>query len=219
MPLPQKFHEEKVMTIKEKIYNRLSQWIMDGTLAPDEKINESEIAAYFSVSRTPVREALQLLSEQRLVKILPNKGSFVSSLKKEDAQELYEALAAINGYIAILACEKRTDDDIRVLKKLSDDFSAGVKRNLIKKLPELYKNFHLYIAFIANNNYLKEYLTQLTVHAYRYEYYYFNQSTDRSDSIKGHEDLIDAIIQRDKTTAHAIAEKNWTHTLQILSHT
>ena len=61
MPIPNKKEAILVLSAKEKIYKELSSWIIKGTMKPEEKINEAEIAAYFSVSRTPVREALQHL--------------------------------------------------------------------------------------------------------------------------------------------------------------
>ena len=54
-------------TAKERVYRTLRQWIIDGTMEPGERLNDVELAQYFSVSRTPVREAIQLLDRKSVV--------------------------------------------------------------------------------------------------------------------------------------------------------
>ena len=53
MPIPVKTPLEKQKTAKERIYILLREWIINGTLQPEEKISDQEISQYFSVSRTP----------------------------------------------------------------------------------------------------------------------------------------------------------------------
>ena len=73
MPIPVKTPLEKQKTAKERIYIQLREWIINGTLQPEEKISDQEISQYFSVSRTPAREAIQMLADQKLVEIYPGK--------------------------------------------------------------------------------------------------------------------------------------------------
>lgn len=74
MPIPTAPASEPRQTVREKIYNTMLEWIVNGTLQPGEKILDTEIAQYFSASRTPVREAIQLLADQRLIEITPGPG-------------------------------------------------------------------------------------------------------------------------------------------------
>lgn len=216
MPLPRKNQRLSHKSARDRIGDELSTWIMNRTLEPGEKLNEAEIAEYFSVSRTPVREALQVLMEHHLVDMIPNKGCYVTLIRKEDMQMLYEALAAVNGYLAILACRKRSDEDLAELEKYSYDFKNGVEKGILQELPELDARFHEKIADISQNMYLKDYLRSLSVQAYRYEFAFFNQSTDRSESVRGHEKLIEAIRSRDENKAFDIGVSNWTQTLRIV---
>lgn len=71
MPIPSADSGFDRTSAAQQIYNTLKEWIVDGTLMPGEFISDSEIAKYFSVSRTPVREAILLLSQQDFVKIMP----------------------------------------------------------------------------------------------------------------------------------------------------
>ena len=68
IPLPTNTPVQKRMSAKEQVYIQLRDWIINGTLRPNEKINDQDISQYFSVSRTPVREAMQLLSDQMCIR-------------------------------------------------------------------------------------------------------------------------------------------------------
>ena len=73
MPIPEKNVFEAPKSAKIRIYETLREWIIDGTLQPGEKILDSELSQYFSVSRTPVREAIQMLVEQKLIDVRPGR--------------------------------------------------------------------------------------------------------------------------------------------------
>jgi len=219
MPIPAKEKPTVQLSAKEKIFQELSRWIMNGTLAPNEKLNEIEIASYFSVSRTPVREALQLLAEQHLVEIIPGRGSFVTPVNQENAIPIYQALAAINGYISLLACDNRTESDLIKLKNLNDKLREAIEKGEKHTLSELDYDFHSYIADIAQNTYLKQYLLQLQIHAYRYENLFFTQGVNRLESVKIHDCLIEAIASQNKEKAWEAATDNWTQTIKTFNQT
>jgi GntR family transcriptional regulator, rspAB operon transcriptional repressor len=101
---------------REVVVERLREWIVYGVLAPGEVIRDSEIAGTLGVSRTPVREALVRLRDERLVAIVPQLGTFVTLISNdgvEDAAFVREALecAAIR-----LATERARPEDLAELQ-------------------------------------------------------------------------------------------------------
>lgn len=70
MPIPSKTESIQTLSVKDRIYNVVCEWIITGVLKSGEKILDSELAQYFDVSRTPVREAIQMLERQKLVKVI-----------------------------------------------------------------------------------------------------------------------------------------------------
>ena len=66
MPIPQNYSAPVKLSAKDRAYNQIQEWIVDGTLVPNEKINDAQLANALGISRTPVREALQLLALQGL---------------------------------------------------------------------------------------------------------------------------------------------------------
>ena len=71
MPIPQNYSAPVKLSAKDRAYNQIQEWIVDGTLVPNEKINDAQLANALGISRTPVREALQLLALQGLVAMKP----------------------------------------------------------------------------------------------------------------------------------------------------
>ncbi|MCD6728327.1 MAG: GntR family transcriptional regulator [Solirubrobacteraceae bacterium] len=100
-----------------QVYVALSEAIVRSELEPGRQLSENELASQLGVSRTPVREALARLREDRLVEVIPQIGTFVSRISDEavgDAQFIREALecAAVRR-----AAELATEDDVRILEE------------------------------------------------------------------------------------------------------
>src|ERR671938_632674 len=102
---------------RTQVYATLRDAIIRAELAPGRKLSENELANWLGVSRTPIREALVRLRDERLVAIVPQYGTFVSQISPQavsDAQFLREALecAAIRE-----AATLATEDDIALLEE------------------------------------------------------------------------------------------------------
>ena len=209
MPIPIRPPAEKQSSAKEKVYRQVAQWIIDGTMVPGEKLNEGEIAAFFSVSRTPVHEALMLLAEHHFVEILPSRGSFVSRLSLEEADAVYEAISALNGVLTGLACGRRTDEDVDGLEEINRQLSAALREKDGEEVLRLDDAFHLRLAEIAGNPYLIKYLRQLQMHITRFEHIFIRAEGDRQHSPQDHQAIIDAVAAGERARAAALAEANW----------
>ncbi|MEV6791535.1 GntR family transcriptional regulator [Streptomyces sp. NPDC051320] len=77
------------------IASRLTEAIMDGTLAPGRQLGEAELAGQLGVSRGPLREALQRLVQQGIARSEPHRGVFVTTLDEDDVRDIYLARTAI----------------------------------------------------------------------------------------------------------------------------
>ncbi len=148
--------------------------IVDGRLAPGQRLKEEELARELGISRTPVREALLILQTEGLVEATPNRGATVRSHTAEDLDDLYQLRALLEGYAARRAatrisaeclarlresCERferiRTEDDLREIVKENLFFhnsildAAGSHRlaAMVRKvieLPLVYKSYIWY---------------------------------------------------------------------------
>ena len=209
MPIPSADSGFDRTSAAQQIYNTLKEWIVDGTLMPGEFISDSEIAKSFSVSRTPVREAILLLSQQDFVKIMPSKGTKVTETSEETASYVYEAISCFSAEIARLAARKHTTEDIAQLKKLNRDFAFAVKQENHSRTMETDSAFHEYLLKMADNPYIAQSWNQLLPHATRYELLYFRDGVDKEISINEHKAIIKAIENNQEGEAARYSQQNW----------
>ena len=209
MPIPSTPRDVDRVSAQQQIYNTLKDWIVDGTLVPGEFINDSEIAKYFSVSRTPVREAILLLSQQDFVKIMPSKGTKVTETSEEAAAFIYEAISCLSAEIARLAVRKQKPGDIDELKRLNARFAFIMEAQDYSRILEADTNFHNYILKMADNPYMESCWRQILPHAHRYELLYFKSGINKVQSVADHDDIIRAIADKSEGEAARFSQQNW----------
>src|SRR5262245_35845991 len=93
-------------TLLDELLPRLNDMIIDGELDPGCRIPEEALCARFGVSRTPLREALKMLSVKGLVHLLPNKGANVVRITQQEAEELIPLLGIIESHASERACAR-----------------------------------------------------------------------------------------------------------------
>src|SRR6202022_3490537 len=103
----------------------LRDLIIHNELAPGKRLNERILCERLKVSRTPLREALKVLSHEGLVEILPNRGARVVSLALEDVRHLFEVIAGLEALAGRLACQRITDAEICDLKSIHFQMQAS----------------------------------------------------------------------------------------------
>src|ERR1700684_2095675 len=94
----------------------IEQLILSGELVVGQRINESDLAMRFGMSRGPIREALRALEESRLVRAEKNRGVFVREVSVEEADEIYDVREALAQLIGERVAERATPEQLRELE-------------------------------------------------------------------------------------------------------
>ena len=196
-------------TAKERVYRTLRQWIIDGTMEPGERLNDVELAQYFSVSRTPVREAIQLLSEQKLVRVIPSSGTYVAPIDEEDMRHVYQLLIGLQTMALELARTRITPEDMERLAALNETFLVCVKVGTAEDASSADYEFHHALCGLAGNPYLVEFSDQLELQARRNENRFFQETEALYDSYEGHKRILAALAAGDLAAAKAELRSNW----------
>src|SRR4051794_16074410 len=126
MPIPTDHAMPLRVSAKENAFIQLQDWIIDGTLHPGEKLNDTELAQALGVSRTPIRESLQLLEVQGFVKMYPGKATQVTEVDKESITDLLPPLAALQALSAELAIPHLTQETLALLESTNKRFADAV---------------------------------------------------------------------------------------------
>src|SRR5579864_6350248 len=90
----------------------LRKLIFSHTLKPGERIDEQALAKEFGISRTPLREALKVLHNDGLVKLVPRRGCFVAKLGERDMDEIYDMIGLLESACAGQAARNATPADV-----------------------------------------------------------------------------------------------------------
>ena len=117
-------------TFASIVGERIRSSIIDGTLPPGSQLNEVELATNYGVSRGPVREALQRLIQEGLLRSAPHRGVFVPVMTSEDIDDIYLAREAletaavrrITGTPGAVSVYKALD---RIVRSMSQAAAAG----------------------------------------------------------------------------------------------
>ncbi|WP_404348847.1 GntR family transcriptional regulator [Sutcliffiella horikoshii] len=207
MPIPSNYSSPTRVSAKKRAFAQIQEWIIDGTLQPKEKLNDAELAQALGVSRTPIREALQLLNVQGLVEMFPGVGTQVTSVNKEDITKILPPLGALEALAAELATPLITQATIDTLREINTAFARAIKKGDFYSALKQDEQFHNIIVENAQNSYLANSVSNLQAHVLRL---YFHQSIILTDaSIEEHESMLKAFENRDKETAAKIARTNW----------
>lgn len=200
-------------TVKNQIYENLKQWIIEGTLKPGEKLSDVDIATRFHVSRTPVREALQQLEMQKLIKSYPGKATIVTEVETDHIEKWYLPMISLQELAATIAIEKVTQEQIDHLKRLSEVFSSLVRSKADAiELQQADQDFHNYILQIAGNEYIIDFCNTLWIHIQRLEHRFFQKTMTLEESVFDHEELIRDFEMRDAFAISILTKNHWERT-------
>lgn len=205
------------ISVKQGIYETIKDWIIERRLKPGERIYDTELAAYFKVSRTPVREALQLLETQKLVKTYPGKATFVTELETDNIEKWYQPMATLQQLAVTLAADKITSVQMEQLRLAEEVFKECVKEQK-NPMPLLKadKEFHSCILDAADNEYIKDFCDVLWIHIQRLEFSFF-RDTPMEASIDEHEQLIRALERKDGYFASLCMKAHWERTMLVIN--
>lgn len=214
MPIPEKKDYIVRTTTRERIYKTLQHWIIAGTLLPEERLNDLELAQHFSVSRTPVREALQMLAEQKLVITVPSNGTFVAPIDQNDLVYVYELLAELQGFAIELSLDRISVEDLEQMRRINQTFYHYKDSAETEKIIHEDWEFHDYIAKMSKNPYVITYTEQLMMQAHRNEIHFFKTNTYTQQSYDTHEQIVQALQNHDLESAKMLMRNNWQISLQ-----
>lgn len=137
--------------ISDDIYKTIKACILDGTIIQGEHLKEMEIARQFNTSQAPVREAFKKLQQERLLKNIPFKGTFIEEVANEEIPEIYQLRAVLETISLKWFISKMTKENIKELKLIIKDMKDASLNNNIPLLVEKDIAFHKYICKISDS--------------------------------------------------------------------
>ncbi|MDG4674813.1 GntR family transcriptional regulator [Shinella sp. 838] len=183
------------------IYQHLLEDIVTLRRKPMDLLNEKELAEHFGVSRTPIREAIIRLSDDGLVDVFPQSGTFVSRIPR---RALYEAILirkSLENTNVSLAIEKATPADLDGLDRLLKEQAECREAGDYKQFHELDTAFHRQINVCAGFPGIWTMIQQVKVHIDRYRLLTLPQEGRLLRVVEEHKAVVDGLRRRDAASA------------------
>ncbi len=189
--------------LSDDVADQLETLILEGGIAPGARLDETKLAARFAVSRTPIREALQRLTNSGLVEHRPRRGAFV---RQPDARELvqtFEFMAELEGVAARLAALRITDAGLAALRACNAQCSAAVAEGDSDRYYAENETFHATIYRHAGNAPLEAECLRLQRRLRPYRRMQLRLRGRLSQSMDEHERIVEALAVGDGDGAAA----------------
>ena len=146
-------HQEVASTLREEIFA--------GTLAPGSVVDEVALCERLEISRTPLREALKVLTAEGLMRHEPRRGCFVNEVTEQDLDDIFPVIALLEGRCAYEAARNASDADLQELGVLHDRLQGHAKAVRITAYYATNFAIHEAIILLANNRWLSQSIADL----------------------------------------------------------
>jgi DNA-binding GntR family transcriptional regulator len=197
-------------SLAEQAYDAVRDMIVSLELRPGAVVSERELMERLQIGRTPVREALHRLAQEKFVEVYPRRGMFVTTVEIHDLAALSEVRLPLEGQAARLAAQRATEED-------REELEALVEAQLLlpgrpaRELMELDERVHRTIYRVARNEFLETSLEQYYVHALRIWYLALDRTSELGAAVHEHVGLIGAISAGDARQAEKLMRAHVQH--------
>ena len=195
-------------TYHVQVADRLRNMIMTGKLVEGDKINENELCETMGISKTPLREALRVLSGEGLIRLVANRGAFVAKPTFEEIAEMFDVMSLLEAFCARAACRKMTARDFTRLEKLHAKLETAFEKRDQEEYIRFNNQYHALVQEIAGNRTLNQIVTGLRKKILLYRFQSLNLPTRFEHSIREHRELLEAFRQREAATAETLMREH-----------
>ncbi|MFK7603008.1 GntR family transcriptional regulator [Deinococcus sp. SM5_A1] len=189
--------------VRDGVYEHLRRAVLDGEIAPGERIGEVELGERLGVSRTPIREAIMRLTQDGLLMGSANKGVRVRTVTAQEARDTYAVREELDGLGAALAAAAHTAADAAALRAALGEINAA-RDGDYRQQTRLDLGFHRAITGAAHNAALGDLARNLEqrVALIKHQTRTYNAHPDTAAQ---HAAILKAVLDRDAAAAREAA--------------
>lgn len=202
--------------LHSEVADRLRELIINGEIPARERLNERLLSERFNISRTPLREAIKILSLEGLVELLPNRGAVVTELTLREVEELFQVVGSLEALAGELACARATNKDLAEVSALHFEMAEHFQNGDRPEYYRLNQRIHQKIVGCAQNTELAKVYSNLSLRLDRARYM-ANFSQERwAQAMKEHENILNALQKRDSAALKTILKEHLDHKFAVL---
>ncbi|HKC19691.1 MAG TPA: GntR family transcriptional regulator [Candidatus Dormibacteraeota bacterium] len=191
----------------EEAYARLLERIVSLAMPPGSVVNEARLREELKIGRTPIREALQRLARENLVRSIPHRGTFVTDVNITDLARITEVRVVLEAHAARLAAGKHTTADGDAMADVLDLLRRGRVTDP-RELMQLDQKIHRLVYRAAHNPFLEATLERYFNLSLRLWYLVLDRQVGLRQSVDEHVDLLEAVLASDGDLAETVMRKH-----------
>jgi DNA-binding GntR family transcriptional regulator len=199
------------------VYSAIREAILAGEHAPGERLIEARLAAQLGVSRTRIRDGLARLEAEHLVARAPNRGVMVRPLTSSDIEETYALRLLLESYAAKTAAANITTPEIERLRAVQARMGelereimggSGERLAIVRGVTELNNEFHRIIQQASRNARLQQIVRTVVDVPLVFRSFYWYTDRELAEAAREHEEIIDALAQRDGARSEELMRRH-----------
>lgn len=194
-------------TLTDKAYAQLEELIVTLQLPPGTVLSELVLAERLAIGRTPIREALQRLSRDGLVNILPRRGVLVSEINPGVQLRLLEVRRALERLMAAGAAERATDDERARFAAVANGMRRAAQTSDDIAFMRLDRQFNSLLSAAARNEFATRAMGLMHGLSRRFWYQHYKETADLPLAARLHAEVAEAVAARDAVKAAAASDR------------
>jgi DNA-binding GntR family transcriptional regulator len=191
----------------EEAYVQIRDRILSLDLPPGSVVNEGRLREELAIGRTPIREALQRLAHEKLVRSVPHRGTFVTEVNITDLARITEVRVVLESHAARLAAERCVAADQQAMAELIAALKSGAATDQ-RQLMKLDQEIHLQIYRSARNSFLQSTLERYFNLSLRLWFLVLDHEVRLRDAVDEHVALLEAVLAGDGDRAEEIMRRH-----------
>lgn len=199
--------ETRAETLTEQAYYRLEEMIVTLKLAPGASLSEQALSAELGIGRTPIREALQRLAREGLVRVLPRKAILVTDTDPRKQLLVLEVRREMERLLARTSAERASPGQRARFQAIADGMEAAAETNDGIAFMRLDRELNALLVEASHNEYAARSMRFLNGHSRRFWYLHYKQAADLPKVARLHADEARAVARGKADRAMAASDK------------
>ena len=187
-------------SLRGRVFRKLREAILNGSYQENDELKEAAIAEELGVSRTPVREAFRQLELEGLIRIVPNKGAYVTGISASDVADIYEIRSLLEGLCARWAIEEL--EEIILLSEFH------LSKEHYDQLIELDNRFHLHLYEACESKMLIHLLKDFHQYVQKERQQTLSDKARSAAAVREHKSIMEAMRDGNAQLAEKLADEH-----------
>lgn len=202
-------------SLRGQVFQAIREDILKGRYKENDELREATLGKELGVSRTPVREALRQLELEGLVKIIPNRGAFVTGISEKDVCDIYMIRSVLEGLCVQMAAEHMTKERIDELEEVLVLAEYYLEKGNMEQLTELDGKFHQILYRASESRILDHVLSDFHKYVQLARRNSVKTESRAQKSLEEHREILEALKENDAEKAERLAN---THILNVMKN-